>query len=111
MNKRRLNEKKRVLALTDGHCYYCGCEITMEDFHIDHFRAWSIKHQNKGNRVPACSDCNQIKSNHTPESFKKILKGYKTESIQVRLMDKYRNRMDEQGNITFYYETEHLDPI
>lgn len=95
MNKRRLNEKKRVLALTDGHCYYCGCEITMEDFHIVHFQAWSIKHRNSGNRVPACSDCNYIKSNHTPKSFKKILKGYRTGNIQVRLMDKYRNRMDE----------------
>ena len=111
MNKKRLNEKKRVFALTDGHCYYCGCEITMEDFHIEHFLARSKEHRNKGNRVPACSDCNYIKSSHTTKRFKEILKEYKTGSIQVRLMDKYRDKMDDQGNITFYYETEHLDPI
>lgn len=103
MSEKKKKERERGFALTNGHCYYCGCKITLDDFHKDHFQAWSRVHRNEGNRVPACRDCNTIKSYHKPERIKEILKKYKTGNIQVRLMDKYRDKMDEQGKIFSAY--------
>lgn len=38
MNRRRLSkqERQRIYAKTDGHCAYCGREITLQQMQVDH---------------------------------------------------------------------------
>ena len=105
------NERKRVYELTQGHCFYCGCKLDFDAFELEHFIAESKGGGNSGNRVPACSDCNRIKGNNGLDEFRGILNGYKTEDIQVRLMEKYRDVMEKKGGVVFYFEENGLSPI
>ena len=75
-------QRERIRATTDGHCYYCGCELPESGWHIDHVKPllrqsrWdgdsssfvqtgystNPEHDNEENMVPACAPCNLFKS-------------------------------------------------
>ena len=52
------------------NCVYCGCEITMNNFHADHYIPISKGGPNtRDNIVPACSACNLSKHDKLPLNF------------------------------------------
>ncbi len=68
----------------NGHCGYCGCEITYKEMQVDHIEAVYLHEAelNAGeaqqvnsieNYMPACRMCNFYKSTMSIESFRKQL--------------------------------------
>ena len=57
--------RQAVFDKFQGHCAYCGCDITMKNFQVDHIWPKHISHLQKGldpdrfeNLNPACRRCN-----------------------------------------------------
>lgn len=90
MNKRL---REIIYKKYNGHCAYCGKEITMEKMQVDHFiplrrgdtQEWLNKHPTshgiiqKGsddvsNLVPSCSQCNFRKGQFSIEKFREELR-------------------------------------
>jgi 5-methylcytosine-specific restriction endonuclease McrA len=64
----------RIYALTGGKCRYCGVDIALNTFHIDHIEPLS----NGGRKAidnlgPACATCNTSKSNRDLEHWRSLL--------------------------------------
>lgn len=76
------NKKTRELVHSkyDGHCAYCGCEITVKEMEIDHIipkyridEGYSKVDYDKDdlrNLNPTCRDCNRYKNTFTVEVFR-----------------------------------------
>jgi hypothetical protein len=64
--------KNRFWWKSDGHCWYCGCEmLPFTDFSIDHVvpRARGGR-DTWDNLVPCCRFCNSSKGSKTLEEFR-----------------------------------------
>lgn len=76
--RKTISKKTRELVFSkyNGHCAYCGCEITQKEMQVDHF----IPHTNHGgedtldNFMPSCALCNRVKSSLTIEEFKEDIR-------------------------------------
>lgn len=65
-------KRKRTFEKCDGKCTYCGCELDMKTFHVDHMVPVSRGGSNKDeNLTAACPTCNTQKNNKTVEEFEK----------------------------------------
>ena len=81
-SEKRWELKRLVHQKLDGKCAYCGYDIDLYDFHLDHFipkRRYKerfqnviVEHGSDGihNLMPACSSCNSCKSDLTIEEFR-----------------------------------------
>lgn len=94
--------RKKIFNLTGGKCFYCGCNLNFENFHVDHFKSKASGGKEKDNLVPACQDCNLFKSNLGVEDFRRKIENLGSKNIQTRMMCKYWNV--EKPNIKFWYE-------
>jgi len=58
----------------NGHCAYCGKEISFDNFHADHIIP---KNKGGGNRTdnfyPACHTCNCVKYNMSIDEFREYI--------------------------------------
>ena len=86
-------KKDEVFDLTDGHCYYCGEELDRENFHVDHFIPQNYGGKNKDNLVPACPDCNIMKSDYNIEEFRMRILYKNVEFIEEQLNKKTHGRV------------------
>lgn len=119
MAKRISKELRRqVYEKYDGHCAYCGCNITPEEMQVDHIesqyragRRGEEADNSIGNLMPACRMCNYYKGTRTVEQFRGTLKGTLLQNLKSmfnwRLAKKYR--LVEYGpayfdRLTFYFE-------
>ena len=98
-----------VYAKTDGHCAYCGCEITPEKMQIDHVKPLYLGGSNDlENLMPACASCNHYKSTYTLEGFRSIVE--KAPAILRRDSATFRNALRlgvikvTSGPVVFYFE-------
>ena len=82
-------KRLKVYSIFNGRCAYCGCDIYLESFHIDHinplFRGLSQEEMNRTgyNRVkgtnnienlyPSCPSCNCSKSTYTIEEWRNVI--------------------------------------
>ena len=106
----------------DGHCAYCGKEITLKQMQVDHkepiFRNSTDKEliwykRDRGthdmdNLMPSCARCNRWKSTYTIEQFRNEIQ------LQIQRLNSYNNnyRMAKDYNliqetnepVVFYYE-------
>ena len=74
-SKITLEQRKAVYAKCDGHCAYCGKPIAYEEMQVDHVES-HYRHQGKDdvdNYLPACRDCNGLKSDYLLEEFRCVL--------------------------------------
>ena len=77
-NKKQILRQK-VFDKYDGHCAYCGCNLLPRQWQVDHIWPKYRAHQYNGdintieNLNPACTKCNNFKSTHTVEEFKRQL--------------------------------------
>lgn len=78
--------RQRVYDKYDGHCAYCGTEITLKQMQVDHIQAkwntWSDAEINRrpgfvrgsdeeSNLNPSCARCNKWKATFSVEQFRK----------------------------------------
>ena len=80
MSKDRIKE---IYTKYSGKCSYCGCDISLENFHIDHIKPLNrgvpqtinerkIKN-NINNLTPSCKRCNSSKKNMPLEVWRESL--------------------------------------
>lgn len=84
MKRRKLNKSERLAVYdkTNGHCAYCGKEITLQQMQVDHvvpvefYEAYKAMGQDLNamdNLLPACRSCNNYKHTLTLEKFRAAL--------------------------------------
>ena len=111
-----MTKKEQRLAVFNkynGHCAYCGQEIKLNGFEIDHIEALYRNDEWGGsdtfeNMNPACRKCNRSKSTFTIEKWRKQLYHKVTmlnRDSAVYSMAKRYGLVEETGAvIQFYYE-------
>lgn len=112
-------QRMEVWQKYNGHCAYCGCEITLEKMQVDHMEsiyrhekdyiAGNAEYLDKiENYMPACRMCNFYKMTYTLEQFRQRLQTM-TERLEkqfiYRLAKKYGIVREQEKGITFYFET------
>ena len=94
----------------NGHCAYCGCEISLSRFQVDHIKA------NKAlNEIidlnPSCRPCNYFKSNLSIEDFRlkieSILYVVQHKTPNIQLLKSFSLIYFSSKNIVFYFEKFH----
>ena len=114
--------RQEVYNKCDGHCAYCGKDITLKQMQVDHkeplFRnstneelQWYKRTRGTDemdNLLPSCARCNRWKSTYTIEEFRKEI------SLQIQRLNNYSsnyrmvkdyNLIQETNNtVVFYYE-------
>jgi len=119
-------DRQKVLDKYNGHCAYCGCEITQKTMQVDHIKNqhgfWigkkgyqvhkGIKDDTDINGIdnlnPACAVCNKWKSTFSIEDFRyeiseQINRAEKT-SANFRMAKRYGLIQVLDKPIKFYFE-------
>ena len=69
------NIRQHLFKKYDGHCAYCGKEITIKSMQIDHIKPVCFGGDNEfQNLNPACKDCNLYKGACSIETFRLFTK-------------------------------------
>lgn len=111
--------KKAVIEKYNYRCAYCGCEITLRGFEIDHIVPKLLCRQHLGripkefdelvNLNPACSSCNNYKRAHSLETFRseieKQIFRLRRDIPTFRLAERYGLINCTEKDVTFYFET------
>lgn len=110
-NRKSISKHTRlkVYQKYNGHCAYCGCQITLKDMQVDHI--YSVYWYNGANDIenynPACRMCNFYKSTMPIEDFREQL-GKLTSRLEkvfiYRLAKKYGLIQEVEKPIKFYFE-------
>jgi 5-methylcytosine-specific restriction endonuclease McrA len=120
MQKRKsLSPKVReaVYYKYDGHCAYCGKELTTKEFQVDHLIPVQRERFGKyteeqiecfENYMPTCRRCNHYKRAHTLEYFREMIetipkKLYRDSYIYKVGLD-YNLIEAHEHNVKFYFE-------
>ena len=118
-------KRLKVYSIFNGKCAYCGCDIYLESFHIDHinplFRGLSQEQINRigYNRVkgtnnienlyPSCHSCNCSKSTYTIEEWRNIIElkkeRIKKNSTDYNFLLKFGCVIETGKSVKFYFET------
>ncbi len=86
MVKVKIN-RQQVYDKCDGHCTYCGVEITLKQMQVDHIQphwhTFTEQQASQANIVkgshdldnlnPSCARCNKWKSTYSVEHFRKVV--------------------------------------
>lgn len=109
--------REEIFKKYDGHCAYCGKELTRKDFQVDHLipvqrEKWGkvseSEVENFNNFMPSCRRCNHYKRAHSLETFRRYI-----EEIPRKLREDnyiYKVGLDyglveeHSRNIVFYFE-------
>ncbi len=114
--------RHKVYNKYNGHCSYCGCEITYKQMQVDHIMAVyrnypdsELERQNitRGRDIienynPACKSCNSSKGTLCIEKFRKQLMkrldNQRRDSSQFRILERYGIIKQSKQNVQFYFE-------
>ena len=105
--------REAVYAKYDGHCAYCGREISYKDMQVDHFkpqRAWNTEDAGTddiSNLMPACRMCNHYKRANSLETFRKYIAEIPRklrENYIYKVGIVYGNVIENEKPIAFYFE-------
>ena len=98
------SERKRttIFNMLGGRCYYCGCELDFDNFHMDHFKAKKDGGKVHNNLVPACPECNLCKNDLTIEEFRRKVSFDLFCTFQGKMIRKYYGVGPRP--VTFYFE-------
>jgi hypothetical protein len=109
-------DRQAVLAKTDGHCAYCGCELTTKTMQVDHVvpvRRWYGRRDGEGtddinNLLPACRSCNNYKNSMSLENFREAAERWP--EVLMRDSVTYKNAVrfglvePKPRKVRFYFE-------
>lgn len=113
MDKRKKfskEERKQIYDMFDGHCAYCGCEITPQQMQADHIEPLELGGADElSNLYPSCRSCNHYKHTMTIERFRAALE--RMPNVLMRDNVTYKNAVrfgliqhPESPKIVFYFE-------
>lgn len=98
-----------VYAKYQGHCAYCGKEITYKDMQIDHIYPHYLGGSDDvNNLMPACRACNFRKQTFSVEQFRQEIKKQcdnLCKTFQARMSLAYGLIKRTDKPIVFYFET------
>lgn len=112
-NRRRLltKERKEIYNKCNGHCAYCGAEITFRGMQADHVHplrrggADTVE-----NMLPACRNCNHYKHTLTVEEFRQYItdipKRLERDSVAFRVGERFGIISASDKPVAFYFEKE-----
>lgn len=115
-----INKKIRevVYQKYNGHCAYCGREISYKDMQVDHFKPLrTLEPDNKNandisNLMPACRMCNHYKRANSLEVFRRyiyeILRKLRNDYI-YKIGVAYGNVIENEKEIEFFFERAEKD--
>jgi 5-methylcytosine-specific restriction endonuclease McrA len=80
-------DRQKVYDKCDGHCAYCGVEITLKQMQVDHIQPhWHTLTEQEASQAkivkgshdldnlnPSCARCNKWKSTYSVEHFRKVV--------------------------------------
>lgn len=111
--------RKAVYDKYNGHCAYCGCEISYKEMQVDHIvpkcrnnesiaeRIWNGGGEDSiENYNPSCRMCNFYKGMQSVEGFRKrIIKelDYK-HTFATRMALRYGILVEQEWDKKFYFE-------
>jgi len=115
-------KKQTVYQKFEGKCAYCGIEIDIETFQIDHLiskhegaclrqKGIYINVENLSNLYPACFSCNNYKRAHSLETFRseisQQIRRLRRDQPTFRLAERYGLiSCNEDVTIQFFFEKE-----
>jgi hypothetical protein len=106
----------------NGHCAYCGVEITIKQMQVDHIEPhWRTLTETQAqkskikkgsheieNLNPSCSRCNKWKSTYSLESFRNVIETslirLERDTPNFRLARDYGLLTETPKRIKFYFE-------
>lgn len=122
MKPKRNLIREQVYNKCDGHCGYCGKEITIKQMQVDHIKplyrndkvttleVWGVERGTDDfeNLMPSCARCNRWKSTFNLEMFRKEI------GLQIERLNNHSNnyRMakdfglieEVDSSVIFYFE-------
>ena len=103
------SKRQIVFNKFNGHCAYCGCDITIKNFQVDHILAkYRGGSDDVSNLFPACIRCNRGKETFTIDEFRtQIMKKLDTVrkiSSQFRHLERFGIIKQVKTKVTFYFE-------
>lgn len=110
IKRRRLTakERKKVFDTYNGHCAYCGTEITFRGMQIDHKPLRLEGLDTLENMLPACRSCNHYKHTLDIEGFREYLTGIpkrlRRDSIPFQVGERFGLVQVNEVQIQFYFE-------
>ena len=109
--------REEIFKKYDGHCAYCGKELTRKDFQVDHLipvqrekwgKATEFEVENFNNFMPSCRRCNHYKRAHSLETFRRYIE-------EIPIMNLYglstiwpRTFLIISGKYQILYGAEHI---
>ena len=104
------SERLQIYNLFNGHCAYCGCEITLKQMQADHIEPLELGGADEiYNLYPSCRSCNHYKHTFTVERFRQALE--RMPSVLMRDSVTYKNAVryglikhPENPKVKFYFE-------
>ena len=106
--------RQSVYNKYNGHCAYCGCEITFKEMQVDHLNSFYNNGENQSldNLMPACRACNFYKSTLTVDKFRQqlgLLKQRLNNQFIYKLARKYNLIEEINKDIKFYFERKYVE--
>lgn len=116
-------DRQKVFDKFNGKCAYCGCDLVLDNFQVDHIwpkaRYHKFIHQRYGNHEPhefeeignlnpSCRECNYEKRSKGIELFRRDMSRKLIQLKRVfnfRIALKYGQIQITESPIKFYYET------
>jgi 5-methylcytosine-specific restriction endonuclease McrA len=115
-------DRQIVYNKCGGKCGYCGCDITFKEMQVDHIISqfhYKFKIHKKytdnedknhiDNLLPTCRVCNNWKSSHSLEQFRKEIeeqiRRLNDYSSNYRFCKKYNLVIENPHPIVFHFET------
>lgn len=114
-----MNAKRKVIwDKSNGHCWYCGCELSEKGWHADHFKPIIRnlttgkpnypERDNEENLVPSCVSCNINKHSMPLESWRKIIAGHvvslNRDNTQYKLAKRFGLIEEREIEVKFWFE-------
>lgn len=108
-------ERLKVYGKCEGHCAYCGCDITLAQMQVDHKQPISRGGTDvMGNYLPACRSCNNYKNTMTVEQFRMMAGRWHDallrDSAAYRMAVRFGRIVPQMGKVEFYFEKETNEP-
>ena len=111
IKRRRLSakERKKVFDTYNGHCAYCGTQVTFRGMQIDHVKPLAIGGEDKlENMFPACRSCNKYKHTLDIEGFRTYLEGIpkrvRRDNIAFQVGERFGLVQANDTKVEFYFE-------
>ena len=114
--------RQEIYDKCEGHCSYCGKEITIKEMQVDHIEPhWHTLTEQQANRAkitkgshdienlnPSCRRCNQWKSTYNLEKFREVVETsimrLDRDTPNFRLARDYGLLEVKEKSIVFYFE-------